>query len=431
VVIAFATVTILGTLLLMLPISARQGSTNLLDALFTSTSAVTVTGLAVRDTSVHWSGFGKGVIMLLIQFGGFGIMTGASVVALFLSRQLGLRQRMFTQAETGTVSLGDIRRIVKAIAVVTLTVEFLTAVVLTFRFRATDDLNLWTAGRYGLFHAVSAFNNAGFSLYSDSLARFSGDIWILGPIAFALVVGGLGFPVLLDLVDSPRHPRRWSLHTKLTLGVTAALIVGAFVAILVLEWSNPGTFGPMGVGDKLVNGGFHALTPRTAGFNVVNVGAMDDSTLLVHDGLMLVGAGAASTGGGIKVSTFGLLAFVIWAEIRGRQDVTIFERRISLSLQRQAITVALVSVGLVLGAAITIARLSSITQSQAVFEVTSAFGTVGLSTGVTPHLSAISQLIIVGIMFTGRVGILTLGTALVMNLKPPLYRYPEEGLVIG
>ena len=432
VVLAFGVLIAIGTALLSLPVATRPGrSTSVLDAVFTSTSAVTVTGLGVVDTQAHWSSFGHVVILALIQIGGFGIMTLGSLLALVLSRRMGVRLRMRARVETGSLQLGDVTRLIKVIALVTIVVEATIAVALTLEFARTTDLGWGASLWHGVFHAVSAFNNAGFSLFSDSLMGFVSNWWISLTISLTVVLGGLGFPVVIDLWDGRRRPRGWSLHTKITVLATAALLVVGFGIVAIFEWSNPDTLGALPWYDRILASTVHSVMPRTAGFNSLDVGAMTEETLFGTNGLMLIGAGSASTAGGIKVTTFALLAFVIWAEVRGTPDVNAFDRRITTELQRQALSIALIAVGVCTVGTMALLAFSGTTMSAGLFEAISAFGTVGLSTGITPSLDPASKLVLIVLMFIGRVGPLTFGAAIVLATKKRRYRLPSEGLMIG
>ena len=429
---AFAGVIGVGTLLLALPAAtAGPAGAPLLTALFTATSAVCVTGLIVVDTPSYWSGFGQGVILGLIQLGGFGIMSLASLVAMLLSRRLSIRRRMVAQMETGALQLGDVRRVLLGVAGFSILFEGITAVVLAARLGLSYGEPAGRALYLGVFHAVSAFNNAGFTLYSDSLTGFAHDPWINLSVVLAFVVGGLGFPVLVDVRRRPWEPTHWSLHTKLTLFMTMVLLVVGIVAVLGFEWDNPATLGPMTVGDKLLAGVFQGATPRTAGFNTLDYGAMDETTWLVTSALMFIGGASASTAGGIKVTTFALLGFVIWSELRGEPEVQLFGRRVAPSSQRQALAVALIGVAVVVGGTFLLMALSSFPLSRVMFEAFSAFGTVGLSTGITDSFGSGARIVLVVLMFVGRTGPWALAAALVLGQRRRLYRYPEERPIIG
>ena len=431
VVSAFATAGAIGTLLLMLPASRTgEGGAPLVTALFTATSAVCVTGLTVVDTATYWSVPGQVVILALIQVGGFGIMTLASLIALFLSRRMGLRTRLTAAAETKSVGLGDVRRVLRGVFLITVVVESTVAVLLTLRFREEYDDSWGTAAWHGVFHAVSAFNNAGFALYSDNLMGFLADGFVLMPISVAIVIGGLGFPVLMELLRT-RQPRTWSLHTRLTLLMTGVLLVGGTAFMTLTEWGNPGTLGPLGAADKLLGGWFHAVQPRTAGFNAWDYGAATDETLLGTILLMFVGGGSAGTAGGLKVTTFIVLFFVIVAEVRGDDDVIAFDRRIEHRVVRQAITVALLGVAAVMGGTMVLTELTDLPFRDVLFETTSAFATVGLSTGITPRIGDSGQIVLVVLMFLGRLGPITLVSALALRERNRRYRYPEGAPLIG
>lgn len=430
--LTFLVAVALGTGLLMLPIAhAGPGAAPFLTALFTATSAVCVTGLIVQDTPTYWSHFGQLVILGLFQVGGFGIMTGATLLGLLVTRRLKLRRRLIAQAETRSLALGDVRAVLRLIFQVTLGVELAVAVVLTLRLALGYGESWANAAWHGLFQAVSAFNNAGFSTYSGNLMGFALDPLILLPIMAAVVIGGVGFPVLFELRHEIREPARWSVHTKLTLVGTAALLVGGTVLVAAYEWHNPGTLGPLGFGGKLLNAATYSVMTRTAGFNSIDIGALEHETLAVSYGLMLVGGGSASTAGGIKVTTFFLLGLIAWAEIRGQPDTTAFRRRISPHVQRQALTVALLA-SIAIGAGTLV--LLTVTQFDldvVLFEVVSAFATVGLSTGITPSLPPSAQIVIILLMFLGRVGTTTVATALALHEQSTPYRYPEERPIVG
>lgn len=429
----FAAAVAVGTVLLMLPVAREgPGGADLLQALFTATSAVCVTGLVVVDTPVYWTGFGEGVILALIQVGGFGIMTFASLLVVLVSRRLGLRARLTAAAETKTLGLGEVRSVVAGVVKVSLLLEAITAAALTLRFGLGYDEPWPRAVWLGVFHAVSAFNNAGFALYTDSLMGFVTDPWICLPIAFAVIAGGLGFPVLFELRRRLRRPRAWSLHTKIVLWGTGIFLTGGTVFITALEWSNPATLGPLDVPGKLLAGFFQGgAMPRTAGFNSLDIGQMNPASWLGMDVLMFIGGASAGTAGGIKVTTFAVLFFVIYAEVRGEGAVNIFHRRLHGDVQRQALTVVLLSVAAVAASTIVFMVFTDINLDRSLFEVTSAFATVGLSTGITADLPAPEQILLVLLMFIGRLGPITVASALALRPRARMYDLPEERPVIG
>jgi potassium uptake TrkH family protein len=431
--IAFLLVIALGTGLLMLP-AAKQGpgGASPLVAFFTSASSVCVNGLVVVDTPTYWSGFGQALITALTQLGGFGIMTMATLLTLLVSDRIGLRTRLLAQAEEKSLGLADVRGVLLRVALTMLVCETVIAVFLAGRFWLAYDRPLGTSLWYGVFHAVSAFNNAGFALFSDSLVGFVGDWWICLPLVAGVILGSLGFPVLFELARRRLRTASWSMHTRITVFGSLALLAVGFVVMLLFEWSNPATFGPLGVTRKVLAAVVQGTMPRSGGFNSVDFGAMNAETIAVTNGLMFIGGGSASTAGGIKVTTFFVLAFVIFAEIRGEPDVVIGRRRVSGAIQRQAITVALLGVAIVAaGALALVAVTTGIPFDRALFEVISAFGTVGLSTGLTPHLPPAAQLILVVLMFVGRIGTITVASAIALNTRSRLYRFPEERPIVG
>lgn len=428
----FLAIIALGTALLMLPLSrAAEGAAPFMTALFTAVSATCVTGLAVVDTPTYWSGFGQWVILFLFQVGGFGIMTGASLLGLLVSRRLGLATRLAAQSESRSVTLGDVFSLLRLVLTVTVVMEAAVACALAARLHWGHGLPWSEAWWHGLFHAVSAFNNAGFSTWSDNLMAFEGDALVIVPIMLAIVIGGIGFPVLHELRREPGQWHRWSIHTRLTLAGTALLLAVGFVGMLAYEWHNPRTLGPLGVADKVLGALFHSVSARTAGFNTLDVGGLQTQTLALHLGLMFVGGGSAGTAGGIKVTTFLLLGLVVWAEVRGARDTTAFHRRIAVEAQRQALTVVLLGTTAVALGTLALLSLTPFPFEQVAFEAVSAFATVGLSTGITPRLPESAQAVVVALMFVGRVGTVTVVTALALRRHEAPYRYPEERPIVG
>ncbi|MCW2681099.1 MAG: ATPase [Frankiales bacterium] len=432
VVTGFAVAVLLSAVLLSLPIATQSGDgTRPLAALFTATSAVCVTGLVVLDTPEHFSTFGELVVLGSIQVGGLGIMTLASLLGLLVFRRLGLRTRMTAAAETKALGLGDVRRVLLSVIGFTLFFEAIATVVLFLRWLVAYDEPVGRAAYLGLFHAVSAFNNAGFALYSDNMIGFVDDPVISLTLCLAVIAGGLGFPVLYELRRELGRPRDWTLHTRLVVWTTLLLLVAGPLAVTALEWSNDGTLGQLGVPAKLVAGFFLGVMPRTAGFNSIDYAEAEPATLLVTDILMFIGGGPASTAGGIKVTTFALLAFVMLAEVRGTPEVEVANRRLPREVQRQALTVALAGVGLVMSGTVLLLVLTGEALDAVLFEVVSAFATVGLSTGITADVPAAGQVLLIGLMFVGRLGPITLASALALRSRPTLYRLPEERPIVG
>ncbi|HYZ09460.1 MAG TPA: potassium transporter TrkG [Pseudonocardiaceae bacterium] len=433
VVLAFAATAAVGTAALMLPVATESGNpTDPVPAVFTAVSALCVTGLVVVDTPTYWSTFGELAILGLIQIGGIGIMTLASLLGLLVARRIGLRLQITAQAETKTLGLGEVRRVVGSILALSLAIEAAVAVPLGLRFALHYGEPAGRAGYLAVFHSVSAFNNAGFALFTDNMVPFVSDAWICLPIVVAVVLGGIGFPVLFEL---GRHLRtgaqRWTLHVRITAAAYGLLLVIGVAAFLLTEWRNPGTLGRLDVAGKLLAGLFHGVMPRTAGFNSLDVGEFQPATLLTHDVLMFIGGGSAGTAGGIKVTTFALLAFVILAEIRGEPTVHVLGRRLPAGVQRQALTVALLGVGLVIVSTLVLLSVSPFRLDDVLFEAVSAFGTVGLSTGITAQLPSSGQLVLTALMFLGRLGPTTLASALALREHTRRYELPEERTIVG
>lgn len=428
---AFLLALAMGTALLLLPVSRGDGApADLMVASFTTVSALCVTGLITVDTATYWSPFGQVVIMLLIQVGGIGVMTLATLLALAVRGRLGLRSSLAAQVDTHSAGLGQVRTVVGRVVVLSLVIEAVVAVALTLRLALGHGMAWGRAVWHGVFHAVSSFNNAGFALYPDNLIGFVGDIWIIGPVCVALVLGGLGFPVLRELLRGGA-PSRWSVHTRLTLGGTAVLLVLGVVLFGAFESGPGGTLGGLPPREQLVGALGGGVFPRTAGFNAVDYAQVTEETEAITMVLMFIGGGSAGTAGGIKVTTFLLLAAVIWSEVRGEPDVVIGHRRIGGPVQRQALTVALLAVGLIIVSTILLMMLTDLPSLDLGFEVISAFATVGLSTGITAQLPPAGQLVLMVLMFLGRVGPITVASAIAVNTRHRHYRLPEERPIVG
>jgi Trk-type K+ transport system membrane component len=334
--------------------------------------------------------------------------------------------------------MGDLRHLILAIAKITLAVEATLATVLFLRFWQEGYEDGPIASAYsGIFHSVASFNNAGISLYSDNLAGFVKDPVVVIGVSMGFIIGGLGFPILVEFWrrtaqrGTTRRSAHWTLHTKITLLTTAVLLVFGPLVVMTFEWTNPSTLGPLDTFDKILSGWFQGVSPRTAGFNTVDIGGMNEPTLLVITTLMFIGAGPASTAGGIKVTTFAVLGFVLWSEVRGNTDMNVFRRRLPSNLIRQALTVALLAIGLVVGATLVLMSVEDLQLTPALFEITSAFGTVGLSTGITGAVGTSGHILLVIVMLAGRVGPVTFVTALALRERVPAYRYPEDRPIIG
>jgi trk system potassium uptake protein len=428
----FLGVAIVGALLLSLPFaSTGQGRASGISSLFTAISALCVTGLTVVDTPTYWTPFGQGVILILIQIGGFGVMTFASFIGIILSRRMSYLTRRTAAAETKALAFDDLRSLVGGVIRTSLLIELAVAIILTFRFALGYGYSVGDAVWLGVFHAVSAFNNAGFALFSDSMISFSDDPIVTGTLCVAIILGGLGFPVLVQLRRHLRTPRLWNMNTRIVLATSAVLLLVGWFFISAVEWNNEGTLGTLDVGHRLSAGLFQSVQTRTAGFNSVDIGQMHPATLLGMDVLMFIGGGPAGTAGGIKVTTFGVLLFILLAEVRGDAAVNVFGKRLSRAVHRQAISVVLLSFGLVIAGTATIMLVSGLELGPVLFESVSAFGTVGLSTGITAALPPAGQAVLVALMFFGRLGPITFATALALRRREILYQLPKERPIIG
>lgn len=430
--VAFLMVILIGAALLMLPASRTDPDADaFMDSLFTSVSAVCVTGLVTVDTATFWTPFGHVVILALIQVGGFGIMTLATLLALLVRKSIGLRGQLVAQTETHTLNLGDVRAVLLRVAKIMLTFEAATAAILTARFWIAYDQNPGTALWHGIFHAISAFNNAGFSVYSNNLIGFAEDPWIITPICLAIIAGGLGFPVIIQLTRGETKPRNWTVHLRLTIYGTLFLLIAGMALFAAFEWNRNETLGPLSLTGKILGSFAGSVFPRTAGFNSIDYGAAAPETLMVTNILMFIGGGSAGTAGGIKITTFLVLGFAIWNEVRGRDQVTIAHRSVSSSSQRQALSVALLGVAAVVIGTMLLLIFTDYSLEKVLFESISAFGTVGMSTGITYNLPPSAEWVLMALMFTGRIGTVTVASALALSARPRLYRLPEERPIIG
>ena len=436
VVLGFIGVILLSTLVLMLPISRAEGtsSPDLMVAFFTAVSAVCVTGLTIVDTGTYWSTFGHVALLVMFQIGGLGMMVSATLLGLWAARSLRLRMRMLLQSETRALSMGDVSGVLRVVLITTLVIESTASLLMALRFADAYDRDWSEAIWLGLFHAVSAFNNAGFSVFAGNLSGYAGDAWILVPVMLCVVIGGLGFPVLFELwqrVCTKGTFQRLSTHAHITLVGSCILLALGLVGILVFEWNNSRTLAPLGSVHKWLAALFTSVVARTAGFNVIDLGALRTESYILHYLLMFVGAGSSGTAGGIKVTTLGILLAAVWSELRGHTDVEFAGRRIGSAVLRQALTLLVLACGLIVIASLVIMPMVDLPYEHIMFEILSAFGTVGVSAGITAQLPQAAQLILTALMFIGRVGVVTLGVALAVQPHRASYRYPEEKPIVG
>lgn len=429
--IGFLTLIFIGALLLMLPISTNDGhELSFLDAIFEATSAVCVTGLVVVDTGTTFTIFGQCVLLFLIQTGGLGFMTVGVVIAIFLGKNIGLKGRLMIQESLNQLSLEGMVRLVKFILLFTLLFEAIGALLLSIRWSV--DLGFPTSIYYGIFHSISAFNNAGFDIMGDyrSITSYAGDFIVVFILTSLLLIGGLGYTVILDIWRK-KFTGKLTLHTKLVLWISAILIVFPTILIFVLEFKNPGTLGSLSLKDKVLGAYFHAVVPRTAGFNSLNMSELSLSTQFVTMVLMFIGGGSGGTAGGIKVTTFLIILLAIWNLIRGNDDINIMERRISKDLVYRSFAITVYSIGIVSIISFILTITEDAPLNVILFEVISAFATVGMSLGLTPDLSPVGKIAISLLMFIGRVGPLTIAFALAKKQNKLPYKYAEEKIMIG
>ncbi|WP_310551619.1 TrkH family potassium uptake protein [Paenibacillus glufosinatiresistens] len=430
-VIGFAVIILLGTGLLMLPgATAAPGSLPFVDALFTATSATCVTGLVVHDTATTFTIFGEVVILALIQIGGLGFMTMATLIAFVLRRRISLRERLLLQEAMNQGSMEGIVRLIRRVLVFALGIEAVGAVLLALRW--SSDMPAGRAVYFGVFHSVSMFNNAGFDLFGHyrSLTGYVADPVVNLTVMLLIVTGGIGFIVLSELFEF-RRTRRLSLHAKVALSMTGVLIgIGALV-ILLFEYTNPRTLGSLNTGGQIWGALFQSVSPRTAGANTVDITGLRQATQFFIVILMFIGASPGSTGGGIKTTTFALMVGAVIAMLRGREDIVMFRYRLHPERVSKALTVTVVALLLIVGVSMGLSTTEDAPFLTVLFEATSAFATVGLSMGLTPELSVPGKVLISLTMFAGRLGILTLAYAVGPRRGRELYRHPEGKIIIG
>lgn len=430
-VLGFAVIILMGTLLLMLPISNTTGKPlAFIDALFTATSATCVTGLVIKDTGTFFTIFGQVVIVALIQIGGLGFMTMATLIALVFKRRISLRERLILREAMNQSSIEGIVGLIRKVLTYSLVIEGMCA--LLFSIRWSYDMPIGRAVYFGIWHAISMFNNAGFDLFGGfhSLTGYVSDPMINIVAMFLIVSGGIGFVVISDLAEY-RNKRKLSLHSKVVLSITALLIIGGALVIFVFEFSNPKTLGSLNWGGKIFSALFQSVTTRTAGANTLDMTGLRQATQFFMIVLMFIGGSPGSTAGGIKTTTFVLLIGAVVSMIRGREDIVLFRYRLAQGRIYKALTIALLALFFVIGVTMILTATEDHYFLMILFEVTSAFGTVGLSLGLTPDLSTIGKLMICLTMFIGRLGLLTLAYALGPKKGKELYRHPEGKMIIG
>ena len=433
--LCFLGIILLGTGLLMLPVSSRSGEPcQFLPALFTATSATCVTGLTPFDTWTQWSGFGQAVLLCLIEIGGLGFMSAATLVIFLFRRKVGLRQRMVIAQALSLNEMDGVVRLQRMVIFGSLGFEAAGALILTLWF--WPQYGFVRALRWGVFHSISAFCNAGFDIFGSmepgsSLLLFQNDPVVLLTLGALVVLGGLGFLVWQDIAEK-RSWKKLSVYSRLVLLATAMLIVSGWALICILEWNNPETLGNLSVGSKLLGGLFQSITLRTAGFDAINQAGLTQGGKAVSMVLMLIGGSSGSTAGGLKTVTFLVVLLFIWARARGRSNVSAFCRTIPQEQALNAMTISLMMVLLSVLGGIFVCATSPVSFTDGLFEAISALATVGLTAGATGLLSVPAKILIIIFMYFGRVGVLTISLGFLMgNQAVERFRYAETSLLIG
>ena len=431
--IGFLLIILAGAILLRLPIASRAGTaTPFIDSLFTAASATCVTGLVVYDTYTHWSIFGQLVILLLIQIGGLGFMSMATLISMFLRRKIGLKQRELMREAVNSMYLGGIVRLTRHILIGTILCESIGAILLAIRF--CPEMGLWKGIYYAIFHSVSAFCNAGFDLMGrfsqfSSLTRYSGDVLVNLVIMSLIVIGGIGFFVWEDIYKHKFTFRSYQLHTKIVLTTTAVLIIVPSILFFLMERGS--ALKEMSTLQAVIVSAFQSITPRTAGFNTVDIASLRSSTILLTMILMMIGGSSGSTAGGIKTTTFAVLIISTASVVKGRNFLRAYERRLEENALKRACAVFFTYLCVAVGATLILSLLQDFTMEQLLFEVFSAMGTVGLTLGITTDLGTTSKMLIALLMYFGRVGVLTIALAFTKTPENIPVEYPCEKIMIG
>ncbi len=442
---AFTFLIVIGTTLLSLPISQASGKYGFgITPAFTAISALCVNGLTVENSETYWTPFGHAVILVLFKIGGFGIMAFTALLALVVARRVSMRATLVSTEEHRALAGGDIRGVLLRIALVGFVIESIGTLILTAQFLVKHGYNFGDALWNGFFHSVSAFNNVGFSLFSDSLMQFNTDYVIMLTISVQVILGSVGFPVLLEVgrhIYKSAKDRKiktrfagilhWSLTSRIVVFASAILIAVGMVYFGVLEWNNSKTIGELSWHHKLLNIFFLSVMPRSGGFNAVDIGQMARESWLGMDILMFIGGGSGGTAGGLKVTTITVLVFIVLSEIRGAQAVNIGKRRISRALHRQAITLLFLYGALLIGSVLLLQLITDFSTDELLFEASSALGTTGLSTGITANLPEPAKLLIMLLMFIGRVGPALVASSLAVRIGKGFTQFPKERLTIG
>lgn len=429
--LGFFMVIIIGSLLLMLPIATVEGNaTTYMDALFTATSAVCVTGLTTVITASHWSVFGQIIIIILIQIGGLGVMTIATVMAMILGKRITLNDRLIIKEQMNTVDISGMVKLIRYVLASTFIIEGIGALFLSFQF--IPEFGLGRGIYVSIFQAISSFCNAGFDVLGpNSIVDYNANALVVLTIAFLIIFGGLGFNVYMDVTANKFNYRKYALHTKIVLTMTAILLFVGTAGFFLLEYLNPKTMGDMDIFTKTLNAFFQSVTTRTAGYFSVNQAGLTDPSVMLSIVLMFIGGSPAGTAGGIKTVTLAMLLLMTYSEIKGNHDLEVFQRRISIDQGKRAIAIMVLGLNLVLVITFVLLAVEPIPFEDLLFEVTSAFGTVGLTRNLTPQLSGISKFLLILSMYIGRVGTMTLVFAFANNKDKKYHKEAYGNVIIG
>ena len=430
-ILGFLLAILVGTFLLMMPFSLKEGEKlSFLSSLFTIVSAVCVTGLTVVDVSKVFSPVGTTIIIFFIQLGGLGVMTFSSIIFLATGKKMTFYERELLKEERNADSSGEIADFIKKLLFIVFIIESIGAVILTTQF--IGQMSFWKAIYYGIFHSISAFCNAGFALYSNNLEGFKSNIVINLTIGYLITLGGIGFAVITSFITVVRNGvDRFNLTSKMAILISIILTFGGMILFFILEYSNPNTIGDLNIFQKVLASYFQSVTLRTAGFNTVPLGDLRSSTIFISCILMFIGASPGSTGGGIKTTTFGVIMFYVIGIAKKKENIEVFNRRIDWEILNRALAILVIAITYVAFIITCILVIDNFSMEQVVFEVISAFGTVGLTLGITPNLSVISKLLIIITMFVGRLGPLTFALAIGASKKRAISKYPKENKLVG
>lgn len=430
-IVGFLLAILIGTFILMMPFSLKDGQNiSFLSSLFTVVSAICVTGLSVVDVSEVFSNVGITVILFFIQLGGLGVMTFSSLIFLVIGKKMTFYEKEVLKEERNADNSVEIADFIKKLILIVFIIESVGAVILTIQFMKMMSIS--KAVYFGIFHSISAFCNAGFTLFSNNLENFKSNVVINVTIGYLIILGGIGFAVITSFINAVRkNIDRFNLTSKMAILMSLILTILGAVLFMGLEYSNSESLGGLNIFQKILVSFFQSITLRTAGFNTISLGSLRNSTILVCCILMFIGASPGSTGGGIKTTTFGVIMFYVIGTIKRKEHVEVFKRRIDWEILNRAIVIFVLAIGYVLIIATCLLIVEDFPPEKVIFEVISAFGTVGLTLGITPDLTSFSKILIIITMFVGRLGPLTFALAFGENKKKTISKYPKENILVG